>query len=57
MAFVTEASTVTLRTFGLRVRRYTPYRNPPILHRKEAFLAADHPLREKLARLTRAFSR
>ena len=45
---------MNLRTFGLRVRRYTPYRNPPILHRKEAFLAAGHPLRAKFARLTRA---
>ncbi len=27
--------------------------NPPILHRKEMFLPADHPLREKFARLTR----
>jgi hypothetical protein len=44
---------VNLRTFGLRVRRYTQYRNPPILHRKEAFLAADHPLHAKFARLTR----
>ena len=36
-----------------RARRYTQYRNPPILHRKEAFLAAEHPLRAKFARLTR----
>ena len=48
-----EALTVNLRTFGLRVRRYTQYRNPPILHRKETFLAAEHPLRAKFARLTR----
>ena len=26
--------------------------NPPVLHRKETFLTADHPLREKFARLT-----
>jgi hypothetical protein len=43
-----------LRTFGLRVRRYTQYRNPPILRRKEAFLAAGHPLRAKFAQLTQA---
>ncbi len=49
-----EALTVNLRTFGLRVRRYSQYRNPPILHRKEAFLAAGHPLKAKFARLTRA---
>jgi DNA phosphorothioation-associated putative methyltransferase len=41
-----EALTVNLRTFGLRIRRYTQYRNPPILHRKEAFLAEGHPLSE-----------
>jgi hypothetical protein len=28
-------------------------KNPPILHRKETFLPGDHPLRPKLARLTR----
>jgi hypothetical protein len=27
------------RAFGLRARRYGSHRNPPILHRKEAFLA------------------
>lgn len=27
--------------------------NPPLLHRKDAFVTADHPLREKFARLTR----
>ncbi len=48
-----EVLTVNLRTFGLRVRRYTQYRNPPILHRTEVFLAAEHPLRAKFARLTR----
>jgi hypothetical protein len=26
--------------------------NPPILHRKETFLAPDHPLRERFARLS-----
>ena len=29
-------------------------RNPPILHRKETFVAEDHPLRPKFARLTAA---
>jgi hypothetical protein len=29
-------------------------RNPPILHRKETFVAPDHPLRPKFARLTAA---
>ena len=31
---------------------YSASDNPPILHRKETFLPADHPLREKFARLT-----
>jgi DNA phosphorothioation-associated putative methyltransferase len=30
---------------------YTTSANPPILHRKEAFLTADHPLYAKFARL------
>jgi DNA phosphorothioation-associated putative methyltransferase len=36
--------------------KFTDYRgrgNPPILHRKETFVAADHPLYQKFARLTR----
>jgi len=33
-------------------RDYRDVANPPILHRKEAFVAGDHPLREKFARLT-----
>jgi DNA phosphorothioation-associated putative methyltransferase len=41
----------------LRSRQITCYddsdsANPPVLHRKECFLAADHPLRSKFARLT-----
>ncbi len=47
------ALTANLRTFGLRVWRYIQYRGSPILHRKEAFLAAEHPLGAKVARLTR----
>ena len=38
----------------MRTRDFTGYRNPPILHRKETFLAEDHPLRPKFARLTAA---
>jgi DNA phosphorothioation-associated putative methyltransferase len=36
--------------------RYTDFRestNPPVLHRKETFVADDYPQREKFARLTR----
>lgn len=45
--------TVHLQTFRVRVRDYADSRNPPILHRKDAFLATDHPLHTKFARLTR----
>ena len=45
--------TVNLQTLRVRTRTYNGYRNPPILHRKESFLATDHPLRPKFARLTR----
>ena len=45
--------TVHLQTFRLRERNYRSSRNPPILHRKESFLAPDHPLHAKFVRLTR----
>lgn len=45
--------TVNLKTFRVKPRIYDGYRNPPVLHRKERFLAAEHPLRSKFARLTR----
>ena len=32
--------------------QYTASTNPPVLHRKETFLAPDHPLYAKFARLT-----
>jgi DNA phosphorothioation-associated putative methyltransferase len=41
-----------LRTRQLQCLDYEAHANPPILHRKEAFLAPDHPLRERFARLT-----
>lgn len=44
---------VPLKTFHIHYRDYTDYKNPPILHRKEAFLHLDHPLRDKFDRLTR----
>lgn len=59
-AFETEAhpslytsTTVHLQTFELRRRDYSMSDNPPILHRKEAFLRSDDPLRIKYERLTR----
>ena len=48
-----EGMTVHLQTFRVRERDYSGSRNPPILHRKETFLAPDHPLHAKFARLTR----
>ena len=48
-----ESLTVHLQTFRLREQDYRSRQNPPILHRKEAFLNSDHPLHAKFARLTR----
>ena len=48
-----SSMTVHLQTFRVRERDYTSSRNPPILHRKETFVASDHPLHGKFARLTR----
>jgi hypothetical protein len=42
-----------LRTRELDCWDYFSSDNPPTLHRKEMFLPADHPSREKFARLTR----
>ena len=41
-----------LRTREIECFDYTASNNPPILHRKETFLTADHPLHAKFARLT-----
>ena len=43
---------VNLQTLRVKYREYTDSANPPVLHRKETFLPAEHPLREKFARLT-----
>jgi DNA phosphorothioation-associated putative methyltransferase len=43
---------VNLRTRQIDSNDYAQSSNPPVLHRKEAFLAADHPLHAKFARLT-----
>ena len=48
-----EGMTVHLLTFRVREHDYRESRNPPILHRKETFLALDHPLHAKFSRLTR----
>jgi len=44
---------LSLRTLELNCFDYSESENPPVLHRKEAFVGPDHPLREKFARLTR----
>ncbi len=44
---------VPLNTFHLHYKEYKDSSNPPILHRKETFIAPDHPLRPKFERLTR----
>ncbi len=44
---------VSLRTLSIDYFDYTEWPDPPILHRKEAFLPAEHPLAEKFARLTK----
>jgi DNA phosphorothioation-associated putative methyltransferase len=49
-----QSLSVHLQTFRVRTRDYSDFRNPPILHRKETLLPAEHPLRAKFARLTAA---
>jgi DNA phosphorothioation-associated putative methyltransferase len=43
---------LSLRTREIDCFDYTASTNPPVLHRKETFLTADHPLHAKFARLT-----
>jgi DNA phosphorothioation-associated putative methyltransferase len=43
---------LSLRTREIDCFDYTASANPPVLHRKESFLTADHPLHAKFARLT-----
>jgi DNA phosphorothioation-associated putative methyltransferase len=44
---------LNLRTRQIECYDYAQNANPPVLHRKETFLSAEHPLFEKFARLTR----
>lgn len=44
---------VTLTTGALQYRDYADSPNPPILHRKETFVAPDHPDAARFAHLTR----
>jgi DNA phosphorothioation-associated putative methyltransferase len=43
---------LNLRTRQIECYDYAQSSNPPVLHRKESFLHADHPLHAKFARLT-----
>jgi DNA phosphorothioation-associated putative methyltransferase len=43
---------LSLRTRELECFDYAANVNPPVLHRKEAFLPADHPLHARFAKLT-----
>jgi hypothetical protein len=42
-----------MQTFKLSYRNYAQIENPPILHRKEQFVAKNHPLWKKFCRLTK----
>ena len=47
-----SAVVADLRRLDLRYRDYTGSANPPVLHRKERFVADDYPARQRFARLT-----
>jgi len=47
------AWTVDLTTEKVTMRDYSKYANKPILHRKELFLAKDHPRRAEFAAMTK----
>jgi hypothetical protein len=47
-----ESWVVDLRELDLRPHDYRTRANPPVLHRKELFVADDHPRRATFARLT-----
>lgn len=48
-----ESLNVHLQTFRVKSRNFKESRNRPILHRKELFVAPNHPCHEKFERLTR----
>lgn len=43
---------VDLRSFDIKFRDFSNSDNPPVLHRKETFVASDYPRRDLFARLT-----
>lgn len=44
---------IDLRDLHVKYSDYTESQNPPVLHRKETFVAPNYPLYEKFARLTK----
>ena len=50
---LTEAFIADLSRLALYHRDYRRSENPPVLHRKELLLSADHPLRQQCAQLTK----
>lgn len=51
---LTTSVVVNLRRLSVDWRDYRRSPNPPVLHRKEEFLGAEHPRRKLYSRLTRA---
>lgn len=51
---LSAAVTVNLSKLTIDFRDYGKSRNPPLIHRKEEFVADDHPRRDLWERLTRA---
>lgn len=47
-----ESVSLHLQTLRTKTRRYSASANPPILHRKEAFVSPDYPRRSTFERLT-----
>jgi DNA phosphorothioation-associated putative methyltransferase len=50
---LSSSLTVDLQNFRTKWRNYSESHNPPILHRKELFVAEDYPHRPKFNRLSR----
>lgn len=48
------STTIMMRRLHIRMRNYADSENPPILHRKETFVASDHPKYKLFASLTKA---
>ena len=51
---LSAAITVNLRNLSVDWRDYSTTENPPLIHRKEEFVAPDHPRRSLWEKLTRA---